>query len=184
MSKDKKIIHLRDKSGQHYAGSVSLGGKTSAPKNKGKSANRELQDILFKSGAEYRLATQEFDAKYEMELGKAKKIFSETLSPEAKMAYFKYDGWNAFDLAEFIEDQDHEKYDEAKKILKEKIDAALKERSAAVNPFWQKRQAEFAEAKSKHPKKWWQSQSSWLGDICESCGAKVSDYCPKCNPGA
>lgn len=35
-----------------------------------------------------------------------------------------------------------------------------------------------------HPKKWWQSYSSYLADICETCGAKVVDYCPACNPNA
>lgn len=178
---NKKVLYIRKDN--KYAGSQSLEGKD-APKNIGENPNKVLQNILVKSGGEYRLAVQEFDARYEMDLHKAKIVFVESLSPEAKVAYFKYDGWNAFDLDELIEAKDQEKYTEACKVLREKLDNATRERSLATDPFWKKMQTEFAEAKKNHPKKWWQSYSSWMGDICEDCGAKIVDYCQKCNPNA
>jgi len=186
MSNPKKVISIRSKDNTHNVGSVATGGKEGPkPKQSLPASNLELQNILFKSGAEYRLATQEFYAKYEMELDKAKKrVFAESLSPEAKIAYFKYDGWNGFNLDELIEEKDLETYQAAKIVLKEKLNAASKELSLALQPFLEKREAEFAEAKKAHPKKWWQSNSSYLRDICNNCGNKVIDYCSKCYPNS
>ena len=186
MSNDKKVLHKSKKNAQGkvvFDGSVSLGGKDS-PQGivKGKPKSSDLQNLLAKSGGEYNLATQEFFAKRELQLAKIKKDFTEILSPEAKIAYFKSGGWHAFGLADLMSKEDLPKYVAATDVLKKQLKVVEDELKESVTPFLTKRNKDFAEAKAKHPKKFWQSRSAYLGSVCEKCGAQVTgSLCTSCS---
>ena len=182
MSDKRDIVWLRTADKQRYAGSLSLGGKTppTGPKFKGV-AKQRLGDILYNLGSAYQTSIAEFEKKYQKSLAEADKRFIERL-PARIQELVAENGGKFFSLGKRLNDEEWAEHDKSLKILEADTSLALQEYCASIAPAVQKRKEDFDAAKKAHPKRWWQTESWYLGGVCGTCGTVIKKYCSKCNP--
>lgn len=183
MGKDKKVIHLRDKSGQHYAGSQSLEGKLVTPtiSKQVKSTLPPLAELLFSHGEEYQAKVRPAREQYGLDILKAQEKVSTTLRiPDGGQMFAGY-------RPKILERMSHEDFADYKKAernyAKDSLAAACR-LASVVTLAKKERDEKIIKAKLSHPKKWWKPRHFYFASICADCGSDLRQYtfgCGECN---